>query len=194
MDVSRWNTRFQLVGEACSHLLSLAGGTYWRHPCPTSAESLCEALRIQELKTAARKDDPKKSVTNLPETNSSIPKIWTIFSPNIPPKKRMDDGGEHLSPNFYRFLDGSFRRLPRVPGSLVLVRLKAAMKYRLNTWWLWRRQILGKHMAWVKKISQEKRKNRKKTVERTETPIEKPGLSLSKKIIFGTFVVFLMQI
>lgn len=159
-----------------------------------SVSDQCRIPMWGASKTAAQKDDPKKSVTNLPETNSSIPKIWTIFSPNIPPKKRMDDGGEHLSPNFYRFLDGSFRRLPRVPGSLVLVRLKAAMKYRLNTWWLWRRQILGKHMAWVKKISQEKRKNRKKTIERTETPIEKPGLSLSKKFIFGTFVVFLMQI
>ena len=64
--------------------LSLAGGPYWRHPCPTSAESLCEALRIHELKTAAGKNDPK-CVTNLPETNSSTLEIWIILPKH--PKK-----------------------------------------------------------------------------------------------------------
>ena len=72
------------------------------------------------------------------------------------------DGVEHLSPNFYRVLDGSFRRLPRVPGSLVLVRLKAAMKYRLNTWWLWR-QIFGKtHGMSEKNIPRETKENHRK--------------------------------
>ena len=102
----------------------------------------------------------------------------------------MDDGVEHLSPNFYRFLDGSFRRLPRVPGSPVIVRLKAAMKYRLNTWWLWR-QIFGKtHGMREKKIPGETKENHRKN----RNTHRKAWVFFEKQFIFWYVCFSLIQI
>ena len=190
--------------------LSLAGGPYWRHPCPTSAESLCEALRIHEFSNRPEIGDQKKSVTNLPKKLTAQPReIWTILL--------MEEILHQLIGNLSHYLQGFI--LPRwCMSSSINSTTKTSPKKNgwMMVWniylqisigfWMVReaspggvcyRQAKGRHevpsqhlvtlaanfwenMAWVKHIPR----------ETTEKPIEKPGFSQKKKVHFLAFLFF----